>query len=89
MKELPSFKSEEEELAFWDTHDPEDYDMGPAEDIILDFGREPKRRLSLFMELSLIRELKQVASAHNLPYQTLARGLIRRSLEQMRKDKAA
>ena len=89
MKRLPDFKSEEEELAFWDTHDPQDYLVEPREDIIFHFRPEPKKQISLRLEPSLIEELKQVAAEHDLPYQTLARGLIRRSLEQMRKGKAA
>ena len=89
MKKLPDFKSEEEELAFWDTHDPEDYLMEPREELLLHFRPEPKQQISLRLEPSLIEELKQVAAAHGLPYQTLARGLLHRSLEQMRKGKAA
>jgi predicted DNA binding CopG/RHH family protein len=89
MKMLPDFKSEDEELAFWETHDPEDFDLGPAEDIFLDIRPEPKKPVSLRLEPSLIEELKRVAAAHDIPYQTLARGLIKRSLEQMRHGKSA
>ena len=85
MKKIPDFKSEEEELAFWDTHDPEDYDMGVAEEIILHFRPQPKKQVSLRLDLSLIEELKRAAAAHDIPYQTLARGLIKRGLAQMQR----
>ncbi len=89
MRKIPAFKSQDEELAFWDQHDPEEFDMGPAEDLILDFRPEPKKQVNLRLEPSLIRELKEVAAEHNIPYQTLARGLLRRGLEQMRRRKPA
>jgi len=34
-KAVPEFKSEAEELAFWDEHDPEEFDDGPADEIIM------------------------------------------------------
>ena len=85
MKKVPVFQSEDAELAFWDTHDPEDYVVGEPEVLILDLRPESKKQVSLRLEPSLIEELKRVAAAHNIPYQTLARGLIKRSLEQMRR----
>ena len=33
-KTLPQFKSEEEELRFWDEHDPSDYIEGPSDVIV-------------------------------------------------------
>ncbi len=42
MKKVPEFRTKEEELAFWDKHDPEAFDAGPAKDIILDI--KAKRR---------------------------------------------
>ena len=89
MKKVPVFQSEDEELAFWDTHDPDDYVVGEPETLILDLLPERKKQVTLRLEPSLIEQLKQVAAAHDVPYQTLARGLLRRSLEQMRKGKAA
>lgn len=44
MKKVPKCKTEDEELAFWDKHDPEDFDAGPAEDIILDIKPETRKR---------------------------------------------
>ena len=34
MQQIPKFKSEEEELAFWDEHDVNEFDAGPAEEIV-------------------------------------------------------
>lgn len=43
-KYIPEFATEEEELEFWDTHRIQDYDMGPADDIIWDIGPRRRRR---------------------------------------------
>ena len=41
-KPLPDFASEEEEMRFWDEHDPSDYIKGPA-GIIIRLKKPPKR----------------------------------------------
>jgi len=88
MKKLPDFKSEDEEIVFWDTHDPDDYAVGEPETLILDLRPERKKQITLRLEPSLIEELKRLAAAHDLPYQTLARGLLRRSVAQMSRRKS-
>jgi hypothetical protein len=42
MKMLPDFKNDEEEMVFWETHDPEEYLLEPREELILNFRPEPK-----------------------------------------------
>ena len=86
-KSIPDFETEEEEIAFWDTHRIQDYDLGPADDIIWDIKPEKKKRISLRIEPSVIEELKELAAEHDLPYQTLARGLIKRGIRQLREAK--
>ena len=45
MKQLPNFKSEKGELAFWDTtHDPEGFLVEPREEIVLHFRPEAKKQ---------------------------------------------
>lgn len=89
MKKVLEFKTEEAELAFWDKHDPEDFDAGPAEDIILDIKPETKKRVTLRLEPSLIQSLKEIAQTHDVPYQTLVRGLLKRSVRQLRKTESS
>lgn len=74
-----------DELLFWDEHDPEEFDDGPAEEIILAIKPQRKKAVTLRLEPSLIRTLKEVAGAHGMGYQTLARQLIKLSLSQLRK----
>jgi predicted DNA binding CopG/RHH family protein len=84
---IPEFSSDEEEREFWETHDIRDYDDGPA-DIVWDIREETKKRVTLRLQPSLIDELKEFAAEVDLPYQTLTRALIRRGLEQARRERA-
>ncbi len=84
-KQIPKFESEEDELEFWDTHDWDDFDDGPAEDIILAIRPEKKKSVTLRLEPSLVAELKRMARRHHIPYQTLMRGLVKRGLRDLRK----
>jgi len=78
-KKLPRFKSEDEELRFWDEHHPADWVEGPA-DVIVRLKRSPKKLLTFRIDESLLAELRAVADRHNVPYQRLMRELIRQSL---------
>ena len=84
-KSIPNFKSEEEELEFWRTHKAEDYDDGPADDIVWDLRPQPKKPVTLRLDEELITALKRLAAEHDIPYQTLARGLIERGVRDLQK----
>ncbi len=86
-KFIPEFASDEEEREFWETHDIRDYDNGPA-DITWNISEEKKKRVTIRLQPSLIDELKEFAEEVEVPYQTLTRALIRRGLEQARRERA-
>ena len=74
-KSIPDFKTEEEELIFWDTHRIQDYDDGPADDIIWDIRPRRKTRVTVRLEPHLAVRLRGIARKYHMRYQTLARGL--------------
>ena len=82
-KMIPEFKSEEEEMAFWDEHDLEEFGWESADDIILAIKPEPKKAVTLRLEPSLIDRLKAVAKREGIPYQTITRGLIKLGLKRL------
>ena len=86
-KLIPDFASEAEEIEFWDSHDPDEYFTEPADDIIWDLKPEKKKRITLRIEPSVIEELKALAEKLDTPYQTLARGLIKRGIRQLQEAK--
>ena len=83
---IPRFESEEEELRFWDTHDWEDYDDGPATDIILALKPTPKTRVTMWLDTPVVEALKRIARRHKMGYQTLARGLLGRSVARLERE---
>ena len=88
---LPAFRTDEEERAFWESHNPGDYmaSTRPAQvQISRRIGervRERKQNLTLRMEPSRVKEIKAVAEERGVPYQTLMRMWI---FERLRREKA-
>ena len=71
-KEIPSFKTEEEERQFWQTHDSADYlDWQSAERVILSKLKPSTKTISLRLPESMIEELKLLANKKDIPYQSL------------------
>jgi len=58
-KKIPSFKTEEEERQFWQTHDSADYlDWKSAERVTLSKLKPSTKTISLRLPESMIEELK-------------------------------
>lgn len=84
-KALPSFAGEEE-LRFWDEHDPSEYIEGPADVIVrLKRGEARKTRtITMRIDEPLYQQLRAIAAEHGLPYQRLMRELLRQSATALR-----
>jgi predicted DNA binding CopG/RHH family protein len=80
---LPVVESEEDELRFWDEHDPSDFAAGPADVIVKLKRARPRKMVSLRLDVPLYEELRRVARAHDLPYQQLMRELLRNALTRL------
>ncbi len=74
MTKLPQFTSEQEEAAFWDTHDSTEFleDTTPVDVTFVD-ARPPKKLISLRLDPAAIEKLKAVAHKKGVGYQTLLR----------------
>ncbi|MBI4042172.1 MAG: BrnA antitoxin family protein [Deltaproteobacteria bacterium] len=71
-KKIPKFRSEEEERAFWATHDSTEYvNWKKAKKLILSNLRPSLRTISLRLPESMIEELKLLANKRDVPYQSL------------------
>jgi CopG antitoxin of type II toxin-antitoxin system len=77
--ELPAFRSDDKEQAFWESHVPGGYlaTTRPAQvqvsRRIRERVRERKQNLTLRMEPSRVQEIKAVAEERGVPYQTFMR----------------
>jgi hypothetical protein len=76
---LPDFKSEAEEIEFWDTHSPADWIEGPS-DLIIRLKKRPKKTVTMRMDQSLYDRLRAVAAEHDVPYQRLIQEFVREGL---------
>ncbi len=72
FKSIPTFQSEDEERAFWDTADLTDYfDWSKAQSVDFPNLKSSTQSISLRLPLSLLSELKALANKRDVPYQSL------------------
>ncbi len=88
-REIPAFASVEEEFEFWETHEPEDFEEGVADDIILALKPRRKVPVTLRLDESLLAEIRRIAQEEKVPYQTLTRALIVQGVSRLRKARSA
>ena len=68
-KSIPSFKSEAEERAFWETHDSTEYvDWSRAERVRLPSLKPSTKAISLRLPLALLERIKVAANKRDVPY---------------------
>ncbi|MCE5238757.1 BrnA antitoxin family protein [bacterium] len=87
-KVLPNFASEEEELLFWDTHDPSEYFTVKADFVFHVTNRPRKRMLSIRVDDELRADLKAIAEEHDVPYQALMREILRQGVKSFKRAAA-
>ncbi len=71
-KQLPEFKSEDEERAFWAAHDSTEYlDWGRAERVVFPKLKPSTKTISLRMPESMLNQIRVLANKRDVPYQSL------------------
>lgn len=78
IKKLPKFKNEDQERAFWDTHDSTDYfDLSKAMTQPLFPNLKPSSQsVSLRMPAHILARVKVRANELDVPYQSLMKQYI-------------
>ena len=85
-KRVPEFRSEDQERAFWATHDSTDYiDWSQARVRKLANLKPSLRTISLRLPVSMIEDLKLLANKRDVPYQSLLKVFLAERLEQERR----
>ena len=80
-KDIPKFKSEEEERVFWESNDSTSYvDWSKAKTAKFVNLKPTLKTISIRLPESMIEELKIKANAMDIPYQSLAKMLIANGL---------
>ncbi len=78
-KKIMQFKSLEEEMEFWDTHDATEFEAKEVtvEEILEELKRRPaKRRVTLSLDAELLARLQALAARRRLPTAALMRELL-------------
>ncbi len=82
-KSLPSFGSDDDERAFWASHDSADYvDWSTAVPRSLPNLRPTLRTISIRLPESMLGELKVLANKRDIPYQSLLKQFLAERLQQ-------
>ena len=71
-KPIPSFRSEQEEREFWETHDTADYvDWSQGRIVRFSNLKPSTTTISLRLPTPLLADLKALANKRDVPYQSL------------------
>ena len=82
LKEIPKFKTEDEEREFWATHDTTDYfDWDNAVQVIFPNLKPTTRTISLRLPASMLDRLKVAANKRDVPYQSLIKMFLKDRLD--------
>lgn len=82
-KNIPEFKSENEEREFWASRDSTEYvDWKKAKRVVLPELRPSLRTISLRLPESMLEELKLLAHKRDVPYQSLLKLFLSEKIEE-------
>lgn len=82
-KSLPTFKSEDQERAFWSKSDSADYiDWSGARPLVLPNLKPSLKTISLRLPEHMVAELKLLANKRDVPYQSLLKLFLAERLDE-------
>lgn len=74
MKDIPEFRSEEDERQFWAENDSTEYvEWSQAKRVVFPNLKPSTKTISLRLPESLLEELKLLANKSDVPYQSLVK----------------
>lgn len=83
LKEIPTFKNEDEEREFWSTHDSTEYvDWDNAERTVLPKLKPSTKTISLRLPELMLDELRIIANKRDVPYQSLIKIFLKERIDQ-------
>jgi len=79
--QMPEFKTEDEERAFWATHSPLEYfDSSNVRKAMFPKLKPSLKSISIRVPADMLAELKTLANKKDVPYQSLAKVYITRQI---------
>jgi predicted DNA binding CopG/RHH family protein len=90
LKDIPDFENEDEERAFWSTHDSTEYiDWDQAETAVLPKLKPSTKMISLRLPELMLDELRLIANKRDVPYQSLIKMFLKERIDQELEYQAA
>lgn len=87
VKKIPKFKTEQEERAFWETHDSSDHvDWTKAESVSLSNLKPSTKTISLRLPEGLLNSIKIEANKRDMPYQSLIKVWLAEDVKETRQQ---
>ncbi len=82
-KQIPKFKSEEEEREFWGTHDSTEYiNWSEGKRVTFSNLKPSVKKISLRLPETMLEELKLLANKRDVPYQSLLKIFLAERIEK-------
>ena len=82
-KQMPAFKNEKEEQAFWASHDSTEFiDWSKAKRAVFPNLKPSTKTISLRLPESIIAALKLLANKRDVPYQSLLKVFLAEKVEE-------
>ena len=82
LKEIPVFQNEDEERAFWATHDTTEYmNWDDAEMVILPKLKPSSKTIPLRLPEHMLQELRLIANKRDVPYQSLIKIFLKERID--------
>ena len=82
LKQIPDFRSEDEEREFWWTHDSTEYvDWSKAEHFVFPNLKPTTRPISIRLPEHMVDRVKERANEMDVPYQALIKQFIDKGLK--------
>lgn len=89
-KNIPAFENEDDERAFWATHDSTDFlNWDDAESVVLPQLKPSTKTISLRLPEIMLNELRVIANKRDVPYQTLIKVFLKERIDQELKQNPA
>ena len=89
-KPVPKFRTEDEERAFWATHDSTGYvDWREAKRVVFPNLKPSRKTISIRLPASMIEDLKALANKRDVPYQSLLKMFLAERINQEVRSQAA
>ncbi len=89
-QKIPQFTSEDDERAFWATHDAANYfDFSKAQPTLMPNLRPTLKTVSLRLPESLVESLQVLAHKKDVPYQSLLKMFLSQAIDRELRHKTA